>query len=64
MLICTYKYLEAFKEATNKDDVPQCSGTGISQTTVDVSDGGMKKLVDGEYGSSCIYMTLHVYIYR
>ena len=64
MLICTYKYLEAFKEAANEDNVPQRSGTGVSQTAVDVNDGGMKKPADGEYGSSCVYTTLHAYIYR
>ena len=54
VLIYTYKYLEAFKEAANEDKASQRSGTGISQTAVDVNDKSMKKPADGEYGSSCV----------
>ena len=54
MLIYTYKYLEAFKEAANEDKASQRSGTGVSQTAVDVNDKSMKKPADGEYGSSCV----------
>ena len=54
MLIYTYKYLEAFKEAANEDNASMRSGTGVSQTAVDVKDKSTKKQADGEYGSSCV----------
>ena len=64
MLICTYKYLEAFKEAANEDNALQRSVSGVSQTAADVGDGGMNTPTGGEYGSSCVSTILHVHVYR
>ena len=55
VLICTYKYLEALKEAASEGNAPQRTGSGASQTAVNVNDGGTIKLSDGESGSSCVY---------